>query len=195
MSCGKNDDFKGHMNCVCQVVRAIKDIQDHQSDPDCGCPSNCFLEPLGAISPSSRRQSRPDTRVIVLSSDDGTPFHAFFKGTMQMQGQGQGDNKKNNGCVSIFFRVEDVFDNCCAVLRVLEPVKIKGGDNKGQQGNQVNQMMQNAQTVNMVKDGTMDLSAVCEVDFFRRTNDCVTVDLKCFCAVQCIADVDLDVCE
>ncbi|WP_026583735.1 CotY/CotZ family spore coat protein [Bacillus sp. J33] len=165
MGCGKKDDFKGK-SCVCEVVRAIKDIQDNAEDV-CECPSNCFLEPLGAISPARRRNKRPDTRVIVLKTADGSPFHAFFKGN-------------ERACVSIFFRVEEVFDNCCAVLRVLEPVNARRGEDE---------------TVNLADDCCIDLKKVCEVDFFLSTDDCVTVDLNCFCAVQCIADVDLDICE
>ncbi|WP_264736923.1 CotY/CotZ family spore coat protein [Cytobacillus firmus] len=166
MGCGKKDDFKGN-GCVCEVVRAIKDIQDNAEDV-CECPSNCFLEPLGVISPSGRkRNKRADTRVFTLKTADGSPFHAFFTGN-------------ECACVSIFFRVEEVFDNCCAVLRVLEPVNRRPGPDK---------------TVNLADDCCIDLKKVCEVDDFRSTNDCVTVDLNCFCAVQCIADVDLDICE
>ena len=29
--------------------------------------------------------------------------------------------------------------------------------------------------------------------WFESTNDCITVDLSCFCAIQCIADVDLQI--
>ncbi|WNS76890.1 CotY/CotZ family spore coat protein [Bacillus sp. DTU_2020_1000418_1_SI_GHA_SEK_038] len=193
MSCGKKDDFK-HNNCVCEVVRAIKDIQENAEEV-CECPSNCFLEPLGAISPSSKgRPMRADTRVIVLSTADGTPFHAFFTGNRNRNGRDGRDGKdnKDNACVSIFFRVEDVFDNCCAVLRVLEPIKMENRGDRDQQGQN---QMQNVKTVNLVKDCCIDLSKVCDVDNFRSTNDCITVDLKCFCAVQCIADVDLRVCQ
>ena len=28
----------------------------------------------------------------------------------------------DHDCVSVFFRVEDIFDGCCATLRVLEPL-------------------------------------------------------------------------
>ncbi|WP_080847115.1 CotY/CotZ family spore coat protein [Cytobacillus gottheilii] len=172
MGCGKKDDFKGQ-SCVCEVVRAIKDIQDNAEDT-CECPSNCFLEPLGAISPSNHKKRKsPDTRVFVLKTADGSPFHAFFT------------NRSDCACVSIFFRVEDVFDNCCAVLRVLEPVS----ECEGQGGRP------NFETVDIVDDCCIDLKKVCKVDGFRSTDDCITVDLSCFCAVQCIADVDLDVCE
>jgi len=191
MGCGKKDHFK-HENCVCEVVRAIKDIQDN-AEETCECPSNCFLEPLGAISPTNRRRNgAPDTRVIVLKSADGKPFHAFMTSNGNMQQPGK--DKKNQSCVSIFFRVEEVFDNCCAVLRVLEPIEMEGKDKENQQ-NQNQMMMQKVKPVNLVKDGMIDLNAVCNVDFFRSTNDCITVDLSCFCAVQCIADVNLDVCD
>lgn len=164
MGCGKhNDDFRG--NCVCEVVRAIKDIQDTAVEPECQECTSCFTEPLGSlVSPASRNPV--DTRVFVLSDAQGNPFHAFF-------------SDENNACVSIFFRVEDVFDNCCATLRVLVPGKKEGN---------------NFVPVNLAPNGKLDLSQVCKVDRFRASNDCVTVDLKCFCAVQCIADVNLGIC-
>ncbi|WP_445486713.1 CotY/CotZ family spore coat protein [Niallia sp. 03133] len=165
MGCGKKDDIHGTSSCVCEVVRAIKDIQDNAED-NCECEANCFSEPLGSIVSPARRE-KADTRVFVLKTADGSPFHAFFRGD-------------DCACVSIFFRVEDVFDNCCAVLRVLAPVK---RTSSGQE------------TLNIVEDCCIDLKKVCAVDAFRRTSDCITVDLKCFCAVQCIADVDLDICD
>lgn len=157
MGCEKRT---GHSKggCVCDVVRAILDIQDNVQDDDCTCGSNCFMEPLGAIRPHMKK-NKVNTRVFVLKNADGTPFHAFFKGC-------------GEACVSIYFRVEDVFDNCCATLRVLKPL---GADN---------------QPVDLAGD----LSQVCEVEDFEATNDCVTVDLSCFCAIQCIEDVNLDLC-
>lgn len=162
----KEKDYFHHQNgCICEVVRAIKDLQDNAND-ECDCGSNCFNEPLGSILPSGRKKT-PNTRVFVLKTNDGSPFHAFFKGN-------------ECACTSIFFRVEDIFDNCCAVLRVLEPVnRCQGGD----------------KTVNLTKGCGIDLSEICKVDYFRSTNDCITVDLSCFCAVQCIADVDIKLCH
>ncbi|UII57041.1 spore coat protein CotZ [Cytobacillus spongiae] len=168
MGCGKKDDVfdirKG--NCVCEVVRAIKDIQDNAVD-ECDCPTNCFQEPLGSLVAPARRQNA-DTRVFILKTADGSPFHAFFRG-------------HDCSCVSIFFRVEDVFDNCCATLRVLRPVDEHGN------------------TVDLTGDYKdkccIDLNAVCRVQHFRATNDCITVDLECFCAIQCVADVNLNICE
>ncbi|WHY87785.1 CotY/CotZ family spore coat protein [Neobacillus novalis] len=171
MGCGNdNNDFHSG-NCVCEVVRAIKDIQDNAVEEECRECSSCFTEPLGSL--ASPEKERVDTRVFVLSTEDGSPFHAFFTH----------EHHAHNACVSIFFRVEDVFDNCCATLRVLVPGQRKDG---------------HFIPVNLVSGGDkccIDLSKVCQVDRFRASHDCITVDLKCFCAVQCIADVHLGICE
>lgn len=171
MGCGRNNsDSRSNSGCVCDVVRAIKDIQDNAvMDDECvDCPS-CFLEPLGSLVSPARRD-RADTRVFVLKNADGSPFHAFFSG-------------ENNACVSIFFRVEDVFDNCCATLRVLIPGRRDGAT---------------FIPINLVGGGDkccINLERVCQVERFRASNDCITVDLNCFCAIQCIADVDLGLCD
>jgi hypothetical protein len=171
MGCGKNsnDALDKHSGCVCEVVRAIKDIQDTVMEEDCECPKNCFLEPLGSLrSPATNRRGA-DTRVFVLKTADGSPFHAFFRGN-------------DCSCVSIFFRVEDIFDNCCATLRVLRPIKESSNPNTDE-------------TLDLVKGTGIDLAAFCKLGGFAATDDCITVDLSCFCAVQCITDCDLDICE
>jgi hypothetical protein len=168
MGCGKNHNDE---SCVCEVVRAIKDIQDNAvvEAEECTECTSCFTEPLGAMVSPTRRDP-VDTRVFVLSTADGTPFHAFL-------------TDECDACVSIYFRVEDVFDNCCATLRVLvpghrdhdghfAPINLVSGDKSG-----------------------IDLKKVCKVDRFRASRDCITVDLSCFCAVQCIADVNLGLCN
>jgi hypothetical protein len=170
MGCGNNDHDFHKGNCVCEVVRAIKDIQDNAVEED-ECPecASCFNEPLGTLVSPARRDP-VDTRVFVLSTADGSPFHAFF-------------STENNACVSIYFRVEDVFDNCCATLRVLVPGRREGGT---------------FTPVNLVSGGDkccINLDRVCQVERFRASNDCITVDLRCFCAVQCIADVNLGICN
>jgi spore coat protein Z len=170
MSCANGNSTGG---CVCEVVRAILDIQEAvvEEAKKCDCSSNCFMEPLGAISPQHHHhyKKKADTRVITLKNADGSPFHAFFKG--------------HKHCVSIYFRVEDVFDNCCATLRVLIPLKCN------EEGKMV--------PANLVGDAAccIDMEKVCEVEGFAASSDCVTVDLHCFCAIQCIEDVDLDLCR
>ena len=74
-------------------------------EEECRVSKDCFLEPLGSLVSPAQIEEPADTRVFVLRTADGSPFHAFLV-------------SDDNSCVSIFFRVEDVFDNCCATLRV-----------------------------------------------------------------------------
>ncbi|MER2113810.1 MAG: CotY/CotZ family spore coat protein [Solibacillus isronensis] len=175
MGCGRgNNDVGGtgghHQSrgCVCEVVRAILEIQNAAVQDECSrCTTNCFLEPLGGIVNPSR--SNVDTRVFTLLNKDGSPFFATFT-------TAEGDACP---CVSIYFRVEDVFDGCCATLRVLVPQ----GDNE--------------RAIDLLNDqGTaIDFRQVCKVTQFEASDSCITVDLDCFCAVQCIDDVYLGICD
>lgn len=174
MGCGRNLESTSSVlgitkgRCICDVVRAIKDIQDQVLDNDCPvCPTNCFLEPLGGLVSPSRTQA--DTRVFMLLTKDGTPFKAFFRD----------DDMRDTDCFSVFFRVEDVFDGCCATLRVLEPLD------------------RHKKEVDLLDEcGTkLKLSKICDVRNFRASDSCVTVDLDCFCGIECVADVFLGVCE
>ena len=159
----KDKDCGCQLNCVCQVVRAIKDIQDEAVEEEClRCTTNCFIEPLGELSSPTRE--RADTRVITLTNKNGDLFKGLFRGH---------DGK----CVSVFFRVEDVFDNCCATLRVLIPL-CKG-----------------KHVVRLFNHGKLDFDELCKVRRWAPSNSCITVDLHCFCAVQCIADADLEICD
>jgi len=169
MGCSKKD------SCICEILRAVKDIQDAAVE-ECVCPTNCLLEPLGGLGANNNHYY--DTRVIVLKTADGSPFHAFYKSiTPPAAGAG---TTGSTPCVSIYFRVEEVYDNCCALLRVLEPT---GSD---------------TQPVNLVCDLVdkccIALNKTCDVVDFNLTNDCITVDLSCFCAVQCIKDTYVGAC-
>lgn len=171
MGCGRNDSetrpVHSSKGCVCEVVRAILDIQNQAVNDDCSsCTTNCFLEPLGGIVSPARNSA--DTRVFTLLNKDGKPFIAGFS-----------SNECDDVCTSIYFRVEDVFDNCCATLRVLIPKDDKDHC---------------VDLLNDYGDG-VNLRRTCDVVDFEASDSCVTVDLECFCAVQCIADVNLGICN
>lgn len=170
MGCGRNDNVGGGHStsgCVCEVVRAILDIQNQAVQDECSsCTTNCFLEPLGGIVSPAR--SSADTRVFTLLTKNGVPFVTTFSSM-----------EDTEFCASVFFRVEDVFDNCCATLRVLIP--------KDDHDNVVDVLN---------GDGTaVKLRRLCEVVDWDPSDSCVTVDLTCFCGVQCIADVNLGICN
>lgn len=166
MGCNRGNDVGGSSSgCVCEVVRAILEIQNQAVDNECStCTTNCFLEPLGGIVSPARPTA--DTRVFTLSTKTGVPFISTFS-----------SEDYPGCCISVYFRVEDVFDGCCATLRVLVPLD------------------ENGDVVELAHNGTISLSALCDVVDFAVSDSCITVDLDCFCAVQCIADVDLDICN
>jgi hypothetical protein len=190
MGCGRNEDIVDnrrpeHDNCICEVVRAIRRIQDLREDFDCDdCTTDCFLTPLGTLSPN---RLRANTRVFTLSTDDGDLFKGFFRRRRRDRDRenereslstnhnerDRERERENENCFSVFFRVQNVFDNCCATLEVLEP-----RDERGRR-------------VNLFKNGKLDLEEFCRVERFERTNSCITVDLKCFCGIQCVKDVRL----
>ncbi|MBE7102817.1 spore coat protein [Bacillus cereus] len=74
-------------------------------------------------------------------------------------------------CTSPIFRVESVDDDSCAVLRVLT-VTI-GGDPVPPGDNPICTFLN-------LPNATL-----------RGTNTCITVDLSCFCAIQCLRDVTI----
>ncbi|WP_203362009.1 CotY/CotZ family spore coat protein [Bacillus sp. REN10] len=173
MGCHNNNNNNNvgsaNTGCVCEVVRAINDLQNESVNEDCLDCKDCFVEPLGNLAGPVRRNA--DTRVFTLTTREGNPFFAFFGPIHDSQ------HPCHDVCVSIFFRVEEVFDNCCARLRVLVPLDDE------------------RDPVDITDDCCIDLRKVCKVENFRATRSCVTVDLNCFCAVQCIKDVDLNICD
>lgn len=181
MGCGRNEevgDVRRNDNCICEVVRAIKRVQDIRDDLDCDdCRTDCFLTPLGSLVSPARQ--RANTRVFMLLDEKGNPFKAMFKRRRRFEMNDSAPASEQGRhecatCFSIFFRVQNIFDNCCATIQVLEPRDARG------------------RKVDLFKDGKLDLDAVCEVENFEATGTCVTVDLKCFCAIQCVKDVFID---
>ncbi|MCG7344629.1 spore coat protein CotZ [Sporosarcina sp. ACRSL] len=183
MGCGRNEDVRDERrqdNCICEVVRAIKRVQEIREDIDCDdCRTDCFLTPLGSLVSPSRQ--RANTRVFMLLDEKGNPFKAMFRRIRRREFEedenrtaSEKDRRESVTCFSIFFRVQNVFDNCCATLQVLEPLDRRG------------------RRVDLFKGGKLDLDAVCQVENFRATGSCVTVDLKCFCGIQCVKDVFID---
>jgi hypothetical protein len=170
MSCKDNDKKRNH--CVCDVVKFINDLQDCATNT---CPTGCDVPFLGA----NPNVPLANTRPFLLYLANGELFRvpAFNNNMMAVMSQqanqdgnqNQNKNAQINNCQdTVVFRVESVDDDCCAVLRALVPV------NNGKDNNKNNQ------------------NTFCELvdsDMFVASNTCVTVDLDCFCAIQCLRDV------
>ncbi|MCP1122892.1 CotY/CotZ family spore coat protein [Bacillus sp. 3103sda1] len=144
---GNNDDKKViNVNCVCDVVNFINELQDCATST---CPTGCDVPFLGAHQGSRLANTRP----FVLFNSGGEPFKVFV---------GSGSIKK---CYSYIYRVESV-DDCTAVLRALE---VHSQDQKDCE-EPVCAFLNNPNAT------------------LQATNSVVTVDLNCFCAIQCLRD-------
>ncbi|BCB03063.1 CotY/CotZ family spore coat protein [Bacillus sp. KH172YL63] len=155
MGCGRDKSSKG---CVCQAVRAIKDIQDAANQECNDCKNDCFLEPLGSmVSPTNRL----NTRIFKLYLKNGETFKAHIKGCPWK---------------SPFFRVKEVFDNCCATLQVLKPDYAESTGST-------------SSTSSSSSSTGSDMDSMGNNTEWVFTDECITVDLDCFCAIQCIKDV------
>ncbi|MDA1738571.1 CotY/CotZ family spore coat protein [Bacillus cereus] len=104
-----------------------------------------------------------NTRPFILYTKAGTPFEAFAPvGNLDF-------------CTSPIFRVESVDDDSCAVLRVLTVLLGDGSP---------------------VPPGPGGDNPICTFlnvpnSKLKATPTCITVDLSCFCAIQCLRDVTI----
>lgn len=162
MSCNDKNHNDHDSNCVCDVLKFINELQDCATGAgSSGCPTGCEMPYLGA----NPAMPVANTRPFVLKQK-GCCGPENFTANFFVAGPGP-----TIRCgTSEIFRVESV-DDCCAVLRVLA-LRNPGGE---------------------VVDENVTF---CE--FFNppgrtliATNSCITVDLKCYCAIQCLPDVNI----
>ncbi|WP_153731985.1 CotY/CotZ family spore coat protein [Sporosarcina obsidiansis] len=193
MGCERTESGRDHhgschkSSCICEVLRFIKRVQSTSPEVDCvECDTDCFMAPLGSLVSPAR--GRVNTRVFSLLTSNGDYFKAVFRGGKSNRPHPRGAAEEDLGsrrpptppastsCVSVFFRVQKVFDSCCATIQVLQPLK-------------------NGRPFDITNNGKICLEKICQVDGFGPTNTCLTVDLNCFCGVQCIDDVFIDFCD
>lgn len=164
MSCNDKHHHDHDSNCVCDVIKFIDELQDCATGSS-GCPTGCDMPFLGA----NPAMPVANTRPFVLKPKGAEPNFNNPGGNF-IANFFVPTGATTFACgTSEVFRVESV-DDCCAVLRVLAL--------RNQAGT--------------VIDTT---TTFCEVftpgNTLIATNSCVTVDLNCFCAIQCLPDVNI----
>lgn len=142
-------------NCVCDTVRAIYKMQEAAEDRN-DCDNNCY-DLLNSTGGKSK--NKYTTVPFSLYDKQGNPFTIT------------GYKKGESGCAAVetsFFRVSKMLSDCCAVLELLKDESDyyhDGGDDI---------------------DGSSERGgSYYSCPSLKRTRICVTVDLKCFCAIQC----------
>lgn len=162
MVCGNTGNVGGlDDNCVCSVLKAIVDAQDQVSPVSGGCAVSCeksIQELLSGVSPAS---TSPNTIPVILYCG----CDPFLGTGVRVKTTGGAQHLE---CIQSFvFRVNEVDDNCCASLELLE---VKGGPNPANPCAQFNGA---------------------KPEDIKATGICITVDLNCFCAVTCLDPVTL----
>lgn len=162
MSCNDERHDRHHSNCVCDVVKFIDELQDCAANSTHhGCPTGCEIPFLGA------NPSMPvaNTRPFQIFNKKGEIFTAPF-----FVPHTGGTTQAFDCAETDIFRVESV-DDCCAVLRPLFVKKANGEPE--------------------------DHTTFCDVftgpkgQQLFASSSCITVDLKCFCAIQCLPDMNI----
>lgn len=100
-------DEHGKLNCVCNAVRHIHEMQEAVESED-KCPTSCFEDLLSPTLPAG------PTR-------DTVPFVLYCKGDCNDLFRAFGGVGSNSCFSTIFFRVRKV-KGCCATLELLRPV-------------------------------------------------------------------------
>ncbi|MFC4386877.1 CotY/CotZ family spore coat protein [Gracilibacillus marinus] len=148
-------------DCVCDVVRAIADAQDAVVDQHCDV--SCSQSIRNLVSPTTTNGY--DTVPFILYGKTLKPFKASG---VVVSNQGGSNNTKFECVESFIFRVNEVSDDCCAVLELLA---FDGDSN--------------------ACDEPCDQLDNEKVEDLERTGICITVDLSCFCAITCLPAVSV----
>lgn len=177
MSCGKTkttcttSTVSSNSNCVAEIINHINDMQEAVAETE-SCPTGC-LNPLGG---SMINHTPVNTRPVILYTAEGFPF-AIYTNVQTNQ-----TTQLNAKCATQLFRVESV-DGNCATLRGLAIAQSnqggQGGD-KGKEGGQ-HKFVDICDALSSNNNSSFRLVG---------TTSCVTVDLNCFCSVQCLNTLD-----
>ncbi|MFC4320618.1 CotY/CotZ family spore coat protein [Litchfieldia salsa] len=93
------------LNCVCDAVQNIADLQD--AVEDC-CPTSCYENLLSPVA------NLGDTIPFMLTNKCGDLFKAFGN---------VGQLEAGDCFETVFFRVETIRNDCCATLSLLQPTE------------------------------------------------------------------------
>lgn len=170
MGCGKNSlessSFSGgKKTCSSCIADVVKTIEKLQNKAIRHDDKCATSCFLEPIGGLTKHGRNADTRLFMLLDKLGKPFKVVFM------------DKECDFHFTPLFRVEEVFNNHCATLRAVAPLQFNGN------------------VVDLVDPATDNLiPANFElIDKYKKTESCVTVDLNHFTAIQCVADVDLNI--
>ncbi|TLS35359.1 CotY/CotZ family spore coat protein [Pseudalkalibacillus caeni] len=154
--------------CVCDVLTQVLAAQEETQAA--GCTQGCFES---IISPT---EVGPETIPFMLKGKDNSLHFELGFPT---------DREGNiTECfATIFFRINEVFDNCCATIELL--AAYEGGDLVPLFGPGNSPTGNTTRAINI--DPLCSSNQGAGFDTLVRTGVCAQVDLNCFCGVQCLS--------
>lgn len=160
----------GNSTCVCNVVRDIVSAQDEVTNNNGGCCStSCEQSIRDLLSPSTGNNNATGYTTIPFILYCKENCSPFISSSVYQAPIGNTGNTYF-GCVETpVFRAKKFVDDgdCCVILELLLPAT-EGGATIDR-GNEVCDFFPG----NSRRD-------------FQATGICITVDLNCFCAIQCL---------
>ncbi|AIK37401.1 spore coat protein [Bacillus pseudomycoides] len=161
MSCKDERHDHHHHRSNC-VCDVVKFIDELQDCASSACPTGCDAPFLGANQGAKFANTRP----FLLYTTEGELFSSVFFL------ENDPTTPNDDICArSPIFRVESV-DDCCAVLRILVPPTLT---------------RETSQTPEDIVCAFLKQT----IPQLISTNLSITVDLNCFCAIQCLRDVNV----
>ncbi|MFC4559504.1 CotY/CotZ family spore coat protein [Virgibacillus kekensis] len=172
MSCGHKKDGE---NCVCDIVREIVAVQDEVVDKGGCCVTSCERSIRDLLSPTTNGNGPVATTIPFILYCKGDCDAFIPSGVFQAPIGGSGMNAFQ--CVETPIVRAKKFtdeDECCVKLELLLPVT-EGGSTPGPGGDNVCDFFPGEEG-NAIRD-------------LQATGICLTVDLDCFCGIQCLDPV------
>lgn len=160
-------------HCICHTVKKIIDAQNRVNNVD-GCATSCEQSIKQILSPIKDRKHKHTTIPFILFNKDSTPFIAqsIFK-----QDDIDCPDESFFQCLTTpILRAKKLSHSnpCCVVVELLRPVNKEGIPVTEYGANLADFFCTHKK---------------CRIINFQETGICLTLDLNCFCSIQCLEPI------
>jgi len=158
--------------CVCNTVKRIVAAQNHVANRHC-CNTSCE-QSIQDLKAPSRRRVHSNTIIPFVLHCKGTCKPFIAKGIQQVPIAGYTNESwyKSLRTPFLFAKRFVTGSDCCVQVELLRPSNANGMP-LADSGDQLEDFLSNRTPFRTIQ--------------FRKTGICLTIDLDCFCMIQCLA--------